>query len=226
MDSLFAVEFELQDFGQNVSHLTRKTYYSHDFFTDRQVYAAISGRWIGSLSVKGNLASHSAYQLLSERVPATIAISRSPVPKTKSWFSILPRDLAKSNERVNVSLVIQEGWRELILPGTRFVAFSFEKPPNIMFIGKKGAFAKLLNCTEVDYSLRPNAWTTTDLIYYSDYMNLWGKEITNARFRDASARFLVGEFECSEVLEVQYKGELFRFFSLVLFQRFKGVSWC
>lgn len=224
MESLYAFEFELQDFGQNVSHLTRKTYYTHDFFTDREVYAAISGRWVGALRTEGELASHKAYEALSERVPTTLACSRSPIAKTKRWFSILPRDLAKSNKRVNVSLAILEGWREVILPGTRFLAFSFVRPPKIMFIGKKGAFAKMLSCEEVTYSLRPCIWTTLDLIYYADYLSMWGKEITNARFRDASARFLLGEFECSEVLEVRYEGELFRFFSLVLYQRSQEAS--
>lgn len=83
--SLYAIKFELEEFGQNVSHLTRKTYYTHNFFTDRQVFAGISH----------SFAFFGTDEYKIETVPCTFAIPLD-VKKHRIFFLLTTRAFRKN----------------------------------------------------------------------------------------------------------------------------------
>jgi len=201
--TLYAIKFELEEFGQNVSHLTRKTYYTHDFFTDRQVYAAIthSFEFFGTSQYK------------FEKVPCTFAIPLD-VKKHKTFFSINNANLQK--EQITAVLrYITEGRQELIVPGSKFLAFSFVEPPyDKLFIGKKSALATVEKKEKVIFEKKKDEWTTEDMIYLQEYEAEKNKEIFGVRLVDASTRFLVGRFKVSNLLEVEFEDRVYRFYSL------------
>jgi hypothetical protein len=201
--SLYAIKFELEEFGQNVSHLTRKTYYTHNFFTERQVYAAITH----SFEFSGT----SQYKY--ERVPCTFAIPLD-VRKHKTFFSINNANLQK--EQITAVLrYITEGRQELIAPGSKFLAFSFVEPRyDKMFIGKKSALATIEKKENVTFEEKRDEWTTEDMIYLQEYEAEKNKEIFEMRLVDASTRFLVGRFKVSNLLEVRFEDHVYRFYSL------------
>ena len=200
---LYAIKFELEEFGQNVSHLTRKTYYTHDFFTDRQVYAAItySFTFLGTDQYK------------FEKVPCTFAIPLD-VKKHKTFFSINNADLQK--EQITAILrYITEGRQELITPGSKFLAFSFVEPKyDKLFIGKKSALANIEKKEKVLFEEKKDEWTTEDMIYLQEYEAEKNKEIFGVRLVDASTRFLVGRFKVSNLLEVRFEDRIYKFYSL------------
>jgi len=200
---LYAIKFELEEFGQNVSHLTRKTYYTHNFFTDRQVYAAITH----SFEFSGT----SQYKF--EKVPCTFAIPLY-VRKHKTFFSINNANLQK--EQITAVLrYITEGRQELIAPGSKFLAFSFVEPRyDKMFIGKKSALATIEKKEKVTFEEKRDEWTTEDMIYLQEYEAEKNKEIFGVRLVDASTRFLVGRFKVSTLLEVRFEDHVYRFYSL------------
>jgi len=200
---LYAIKFELEEFGQNVSHLTRKTYYTHDFFTDRQVYAAITHCF----------AFLGTDQYEFEKVPCTFAIPLD-VKKHKTFFSINNVDLQK--EQITAVLrYITEGRQELITPGSEFVAFSFVEPKyDKLFIGKKSALANIEKKEKVFFEEKRDEWTTEDMIYLQEYNSEKNKEIFGVRLVDASTRFLVGRFKVSNLLEVRFEDRIYRFYSL------------
>ena len=200
---LYAITFELEEFGQNVSHLTRKTYYTHDFFTDRQVYAAITH----SFTFFGT----DQYEF--ERVPCTFAIPLD-VRKHKTFFSINNADLQK--EQITAVLrYITEGRQELITPGSKFLAFSFVEPKyDKLFIGKKSALANIEKKEKVLFEEKKDEWTTEDMIYLQEYNAEKNKEIFGVRLVDASTRFLVGRFNVSNLLEVKFEDRIYKFYSL------------
>jgi hypothetical protein len=201
--SLYAIKFELEEFGQNVSHLTRKTYYTHDFFTDRQVYAAITH----SFEFSG------ASQYKFEKVPCTFAIPLD-VRKHKTFFSINNANLQKE-QKTAVLRYITEGRQELIAPGSKFLAFSFVEPRyDKMFIGKKSALATVEKREKVTFEEKRDEWTTEDMIYLQEYEAEKNKEIFGVRLVDASTRFLVGRFKVSTLLEVRFEDHIYRFYSL------------
>ena len=200
---LYAIEFELEEFGQNVSHLTRKTYYTHSFFTDRQVYAAITH----SFKFSGT----NEYKF--EKVPCTFAIPLD-VKKHKTFFSINNADLQK--EQITAVLrYVTEGRHEFIAPGSKFLAFSFIEPNyNKMFIGKKSALANIEKKEKVTFKEKKDEWTTEDMIYLQEYEAEKNKEIFGIRLVDASTRFLVGRFKVSNLLEVEFEDRIYKFYSL------------
>jgi hypothetical protein len=203
---LYAVEFELEDFGQNVAHLVGKTYYTHDFFTDRQVYSGITRKF--------ELAGKEHYEL--QAVPCTIALPLL-VEKQKMWFSGVNADFQKE-QRTEVLRYISEGYQEYLKPGSRFLAFSFVKPDQMsLFIGKKGALASITELRQVGYTLKADGWTTLDLVYFERYKEQQGKQISEMRLKHAAQRFLVGEFRCTQVLETEYEGTPYRFYTLADF---------
>jgi hypothetical protein len=200
---LYAIKFELEEFGQNVSHLTRKTYYTHDFFTDRQVYAAITH----CFTFRG------ADQYEFEKVPCTFAIPLD-VKKHKTFFSINNADFQK--EQITAVLrYITEGRQELITPGSKFVAFSFVEPKyDKLFIGKKSALANIEKKEKVLFEEKKDEWTTEDMIYLQEYNAEKNKEIFGVRLIDASTRFLVGRFKVSNLIEVRFEDRIYKFYSL------------
>ncbi|MBX5329338.1 hypothetical protein HM003_08335 [Candidatus Bathyarchaeota archaeon A05DMB-5] len=200
---LYAIKFELEEFGQNVSHLTRKTYYTHNFFTDRQVYAALTHRF----------AFLGTDQYEFEKVPCTFAIPLD-VKKHKTFFSINNADLQK--EQITAVLrYITEGRQELITPGSEFVTFSFVEPKyDKLFIGKKSALANIVKKEKVFFEEKKDEWTTEDMIYLQEYNSEKNKEIFGVRLADASTRFLVGRFKVSNLLEVRFEDRIYRFYSL------------
>jgi hypothetical protein len=200
---LYAIKFELEEFGQNVSHLTRKTYYTHDFFTDRQVYAAITHSF--------EFSGRSQYKF--EKVPCTFAIPLD-VKKHKTFFSINNANLQKE-QKTAVLRYITEGRQELIAPGSKFLAFSFVEPRyDKLFIGKKSALATVEKKEEVVFEEKKDEWTTKDMIYLQDYEARKSKEIFGVRLIDASTRFLIGRFKVSNLLEVRFEDHVYRFYSL------------
>ena len=201
--SLYAIKFELEEFGQNVSHLTRKTYYTHDFFTDRQVYAAITH----SFEFSGT----SQYRF--EKVPCTFAIPLD-VKKHKTFFSINNTNLQKE-QNTAILRYITEGRQELMVPGSKFLAFSFVEPRyDKLFIGKKSALATVEKKEKVTFEEKKDEWTTEDMIYLQEYEAEKNKEIFGVRLVDASTRFLVGRFKVSSSLEVLFEDHVYRFYSL------------
>ena len=126
MSCLYGFTFVLEEFAQNISHVSRKTYFSHSFFTDRQVYAAITG--LHQMQEKWEYM----------RVPNTLALPRGAPVKKRQYFSTLNRRLEKSNELVGKSFYLIDGRQEYLAPGNLFTAFSLQQPPRILFIGKKG----------------------------------------------------------------------------------------
>lgn len=202
---LWGFTFELQDFAQNVSHVTSKTYFTHDHFSDRSVYVALTGE------------TERRRDWAFRRVPATLALPTGEVQKHRTWFVTVPRDFQRSNKRVQASRVLLDGYKELIMPGTLYEGFAFVNPPHNLFIGKKGAFARIIDAQPVDYTLSERRWTTTDLVYVGELARLREEGILQRlRISDASARYLVGEFECSRLLETAYHGERRAFLSLYL----------
>jgi len=200
---LYAIKFELEEFGQNVSHLTRKTYYTHDFFTDRQVYAAITHSF--------TFLGIDRYQF--EKVPCTFAIPLD-VKKHKAFFSINNADLQKK-QNTAVLRYITEGRQELLTPGSKFLAFSFIEPKHDkLFIGKKSALANIEEKEKVLFEEKKDEWTTEDLIYLHEYNAEKNKEIFGVRLVDASTRFLVGRFKVSNLLEVRFRDRVYKFYSL------------
>lgn len=203
---LYALEFELGEFGQNVSHLVRKTYYTHDFFTDRQVYASITKEF--------DMIGRDSYEY--KKVPCTLAIPLHTTKK-KIWFSIVNTDFQKE-QNTGALMYVTEGHQEYLTPGSKFLAFSFIKPENkTIFIGKKGAFATIDNMSKVNYKIVSNSWTTLDIIYLKEYEKYFGSEILELRLKDASQRFLIGQFKCAKTLETEYNGHRYNFYSLFKF---------
>jgi hypothetical protein len=209
--SLYAIRFELEEFGQNVSHLTRKTYYTHNFFTDRQVFAGLTN----SFSFIGT----DEYKI--EKVPCTFAIPLD-VKKYRAFFSINNANLQK--ERMTAVLrYVTEGHQELIAPDSRFVAFSFIEPiHDKLFIGKKSALAHIEKKEKVTFEEKKNDWTTEDMVYLQDYEAEKDKEIFGIRLVDASTRFLVGRFKVSTLLETKFEGRIYKFYSL--WKRYKEIQ--
>lgn len=208
---LYAIKFELEEFGQNVSHLTRKTYYTHDFFTDRQVYAAIthSFGFIGTDEYK------------IEKVPCTFAIPLD-VRKHRTFFSINNANLQKERNTA-VLRYVTEGHQEFIAPGSQFLAFSFVEPRhNKMFIGKKSALATIEKKEKVTFQEKKDEWTTKDMIYLQDYEVKKNKEIFGIRLTDASRRFLVGRFRVSNLLETMFEDNIYKFYSL--WKRYREIQ--
>ncbi len=201
--SLYAIKFELEEFGQNVSHLTRKTYYTHDFFTDRQVYVAITHcfEFVGTGQYK------------IEEVPCTFAIPLD-VRKHRAFFSINNASLQKE-QHTAVLRYVTEGHQELISPGSKFLAFSFVEPRyDKMFIGKKSALAHIEKKEKVNFEEKKDEWTTEDMIYLKEYETEMNKDITGVRMADASTRFLVGRFKVSNLLEIKFEDKTYKFYSL------------
>ncbi|MCW3995986.1 MAG: hypothetical protein NWE98_07555 [Candidatus Bathyarchaeota archaeon] len=201
--SLYAIKFELEEFGQNVSHLTRKTYYTHDFFTDRQVFAGITHSFL----FRG-LEKYEA-----EQVPCTFAIPLD-VKKHRTFFSITNANLQK--EQMTAKLrIITEGYHEFISPGSKFLAFSFVEPRyDILFIGKKSALAHIEKKEKVVFTEKKDDWTTEDLISLREYDEEKNKTIFGLRLSDASTRYLVGKFKVSNLIETEFGGRRYRFYSL------------
>ncbi len=200
---LFALEFELEEFGQNVSHLIRKTYYTHDFFTDRQVHASITKEF--------DLLGRSKYEY--KIVPCTLAIPLK-VDKKRIWFSTINVDFQK--EKTGGLTYITEGYQEYLAPGSRFLAFSFIKPEQkAIFIGKKGALASIDKVSKVNYKIVNNSWTSLDLVYLNDYEKFSGSDILEVKLKDASQRFLIGQFRCAKTLETEYNDQKFRFYTIL-----------
>lgn len=200
---LYAIKFELEEFGQNISHLTRKTYYTHNFFTDRQVYAAITNSFafIGIEEYK------------IEKVPCTFAIPLD-VKKHKTFFSINNTSLQKE-QRTAVLRYVTEGYQEFIAPGSKFLAFSFVEPcHDVMFIGKKSAMAHIEKKEKVTFEEKRDDWTTEDMIYLQEYEAEKDKTIFGVRLIDASTRFLVGRFRVSSLLETEFEDRIYRLYSL------------
>lgn len=201
--SLYAIKFEIGEFGQNISHLTRKTYYTHDFFTDRQVYAAITH----SFSFIG----FTEYEI--ERVPCTFAIPLD-VRKHKIFFSINNTNLQKE-QRTAILRYVTEGYQELIAPGSKFLAFSFAEPLyDVLFVGKKSALAHIEKREKVVFREKKDGWTTEDMVYLDEYEAEKNKTIFGVRLSDASTRFLVGRFKVSNLLETEFEGHIYRLYSL------------
>jgi hypothetical protein len=205
---LYAVEFELQDFGQNVSHIVGKTYYTYDFFTDRQVYSAISRDF--------DFLGRQDYEF--RRTPCTLAIPLR-IRKQKFWYSIVNTNLQK--ERVTAKLrYLTEGYQEYMLPSSRYLAFSFLKPEKrALFIGKKGCLAFVRNVEKIAFCERQNMWTTLDLLYFRDYEEWKEKDILEMKITDASQRFILGQFRTRTLLDVKYNNASYKFYSLGLFLR-------
>lgn len=201
--SLYAIKFELEEFGQNVSHLTRKTYYTHDFFTDRQVFAGITHSFLFRGIEK--------YE--AEQVPCTFAIPLD-VKKHGTFFSITNTNLQK--EQMTAKLrIITEGHHELISPGSKFIAFSFVEPlHDALFIGKKSALAHIEKKEKVVFAEKKDDWTTEDLISLREYEEEKNKTIFGVRLSDASTRYLVGQFKVSNLIETEFEGRKYKFYSL------------
>lgn len=200
---LFALEFELEEFGQNVSHLIRKTYYTHDFFTDRQVHASITKEF--------DLLGGGKYEY--KIVPCTLAIPLK-VEKKRIWFSTVNADFQK--EKTGGLTYITEGYQEYLAPGSRFLAFSFIKPEHkAIFIGKKGALAIIDKVSKVNYKIVNNSWTSLDLVYLNDYEKFSGSDILEVKLKDASQRFLIGQFRCAKTLETEYNDQKFSFYTIL-----------
>ena len=204
--NLYALEFELEEFGQNVSHIVRKTYYTYDFFTDRQVYAAITRNF--------EFIGRDNYDF--KIVPCSLAIPLV-VEKQRIWFSDVNADFQKE-QNTGALTFITEGYQEYLVPGSKFLTFSWIKPEqNTLFIGKKSAIAYVTELEKTKYNIINDAWTTQDLIYFNNYENQIGKGIFEIRLKEASQRFLVGEFKCSKVLETEYNNQKYRFYNLANF---------
>jgi hypothetical protein len=203
---LYAIEFELQDFGQNVSHVVGKTYYTYDFFTDRQVYSAITRDF--------DFVGRQKYEF--KRTPCTLAIPIN-VRKVKLWFSTINTDLQK--EKVTGKLrYLTEGYQEYILPSSSYLAFSFIRPQSrALFIGKKGCLAHTTRVEKVAFSKKRGEWSTLDLLYFKDYKERGEKEILEMRIKDASQRFLVGQFRTTSTVEIEYNNSAYRFYGLELY---------
>jgi hypothetical protein len=202
---LFAVKFELEEFGQNISHLTRKTYYTHNFFTDRQVFAGITHSF--AVRVRGL----DKYE--EELVPCTHAIPLN-VKKHRTFFSINNANLQKEQNTAKLK-IITEGHHEFLSPGSKFVAFSFTEPfYDKLFIGKKSALAHVEKKERVNFTEKKDDWTTEDMISLKEYENEKNKEIFGVRLSDASARYLVGQFKVSRLLETEFEGHKYKFYSL------------
>lgn len=201
--SLYAVKFELEEFGQNVSHLTRKTYYTHEFFTDRQVFVGITH----------SFAFVGIDQYVAEIVPCTFAIPLD-VKKHRTFFSTNNANLQKEQNTAKL-VIVTEGHHEFISPGSKFVAFSFIEPPyDKLFIGKKSALAHVEKKEKVTFAEKKDDWTTEDMISLREYEMKKNKEIFGVRLTDASARYLVGQFKVSNLIETEFEGRKYKFYSL------------
>jgi hypothetical protein len=209
--SLYAIRFELEEFGQNVSHLTRKTYYTHNFFTDRQVFVGITH----------SFAFVGIDEYVTEKVPCTFAIPLE-VRKHRTFFSINNASLQKE-QNTAVLRYVTEGHQELIAPGSRFIAFSFVEPLyDKMFIGKKSALAHIEKKEKVTYREKKDDWTTEDMVYLREYETEKSERIFGMRLIDASTRFLIGRFKVSNLLETSFEGRTYRFYSL--WKRFNEIQ--
>ena len=105
--------------------------------------------------------------------------------------------------------------QQLIVPGSKFLAFSFvESHYDKLFIGKKSALATVEKKERVTFEEKKNDWTTEDMIYLQEYEAQKNKEIFGIRLVDASTRFLVGRFKVSNLLEVRFEDHVYRFYSL------------
>jgi hypothetical protein len=201
--SLYAIKFELEEFGQNVSHLTRKTYYTHNFFTDRQVFAGITHSFL----FRG-LEKYEA-----EKVPCTFAIPLD-VKKHRTFFSITNANLQKEQMTAKLK-IITEGNHKFKSPGSKFLALSFIEPVNdALFIGKKSALAHIEKKEKVVFAEKKDDWTTEDMISLREYEDEKNKTVFGVRLSDASTRYLVGQFKVSTLIETEFEGRKYRFYSL------------
>ena len=135
-----------------------------------------------------------------------------PLATVFQWSFSLAEDLTTV---VVFACYITEGRHEFIAPGSKFLAFSFIEPNyDKMFIGKKSALANIEKKEKVTFKEKKDEWTTEDMIYLQEYEAEKNKEIFGIRLVDATARFLVGRFKVSNLLEVEFEDRIYKFYSL------------
>jgi hypothetical protein len=197
---VWAVEFELNDFGQNVSHVVKKTYYTHRFFTDRQVYAAMTRAFEHQIEKN---------EWVYEPTPVTPAFPLQ-IRVAKFWFSTV--NAALSKYKADNMKYPGEGYQEYILPGSRFRFFTLVKPEtHNLFIGKKGCVADITDIKELTGHETGPGMTSADIVYYSEMKNWSMPEI---HLTDMSARFVVGRFVAPGRIECNLDGTRLAFYSL------------
>lgn len=197
---VWIVEFELNDFGQNVSHVVKKTYYTHRFFTDRQVYVSMTRSFLHSMNQT---------EWIYEPTPVTAAFPLE-IRLAKFWFSTVNTELEK--QKADPMKYLGEGHQEYILPGSRFRFLSLINPPtDVMFIGKKGALASIVRKDEVDARIVGPGLTSQDILYRTE-MDDW--DLNEIHLTDMSSRFVVGRFHAPTRIAVDIDGQRHSYFSL------------
>ena len=207
---IWVVEFEMNDFGQNVSHVVKKTYYTHRFFTDRQVYVGMTRSFLHSMDQQ---------KWQYEPTPVTPAFPMD-IRVAKFWFSTVNAELSK--HKADGLKYLGEGNQEYILPGSRFRFVSLIKPrTDVLFIGKKGAMATIVRKTELSAKKVGPGITSQDILYRKE-MEAW--DIPEIHLTDMSARFVVGRFEAPSRIAVEYDGEYLSYFSLTRWRSADAAS--
>lgn len=197
---IWAVEFILDDFGQNVSHVVKKTYYTHRFFTDRQVYVGMTRAFDNQNTVQ---------EWIYEPTPTTPAFPIE-IRVAKFWFSTVNTALSKYT--ADGLRYLGEGFQEYILPGSRFRFFSLIKPnTRTLFIGKKGCQATITDIKELTGNETGPGMTTNDILYHCE-MKDW--DLPEIHLTDMSARFVVGRYFAPKRIECDFEGTRIAFFSL------------
>lgn len=197
---VWAIEFTLNDFGQNVSHVVKKTYYTHRFFTDRQVYAGLTRSFAQQITQT---------EWIYEPTPVTPAFPID-INIAKFWFSTVNSALSK--DKADGMKYLGEGHQEYILPGSRFRFYSLVQPETRnLFVGKKGCMAGIDRVTELQGRKIGKGMTSQDIVYRNE-MKCW--DMDEIHLTDMSARFLVGRFVAPERIAVDHEGQKMRFFSL------------
>lgn len=179
----FKIVFQLEDFGHHNAQLVSKNYLTYSFFTPTQVDYA--------LTYKEDLLTHPDY--VEETTASTPAVPVGHLRIVEKMYTIRnsPLDLGKYPVYGKV---------QLILPGTKFCAYSQHKPKSkVIMIGKKRRVARILEVESVGFGEERYKFTSPDLISHEDFRRLNPKEY---QILAMSARWIFGRFMAEKVLKI------------------------
>lgn len=177
------IVFQLEDFAHHNAQLISKNYMTYSFFTPTQVdYALTYGE---------DLISHPVY--LEEKTTSTPAVAIGELQIIQRLYTV--RDCP-----LNLGRYPTYGKVQFIPPGTRFVAYSQNKPSaEVIMIGKKRRVAKVLSVEKVDAAEDRFKLTSPDLISHNDFRKLNPSEY---QILAMSSRWVYGRFKAEKCLRI------------------------
>jgi hypothetical protein len=190
----YRVDFQLEDFGHHNAQLISKNYFTYPFFTPTQVDYAFTYR--------EDLLTHPDY---AEEEPLSTPANPIGQPRIiQRLYTIRNSPVGKLRkfkfEPIEQGKYPTFGKSQYIAPGTKFYAYSQNKPKtDVIMIGKKRRVARILRIEEVSIIEEHFKLTSPDLINHEHFraLNLFEYQILAM-----SARWVYGLFKVEKVLKI------------------------